>query len=1502
MEPQVDIIIPVYRGAEETRRCIESVLSHPQRTPYALIIVDDASPDPLITEYLDELAADGRIALHRNPVNLGFVRSANLGMRLHPQRDLVLLNSDTEVANDWLDRLRACARAGGDQVATLTPFSNNATICSYPRIVVDNPLPAGLSVAELDALFRLHNRGKSLELLTGVGFCLYMTRHALEALGGFDEQAFGSGYGEEVDYCMRARRAGWRNLLCCDCFVFHQGGVSFQSESEPTKLAAQAIIDQRYPEFPGLVADFINVDPPRPYRRAIDLARLLDTARPRLLFIKHAWGGGVERHVMDLAAALADSADVLLFQPEGANSASLRWLRDDADLVLYQPLEATPEHWLSLLRKLGLSRVHYHQVHGFPEWILDLASALRLDYDVTLHDYTSICPQHHLITASGAYCGEPPVDVCTACIAERPPQWPLGIEAWHNRFGAWLSQAARVIAPSQDVAVRIGRYFPGLPFKVWPHLEPVRDPFPLPGRSLARRRVLLIGTISSVKGLRLLSEVAQQAARQRLALDFRVVGGIRAPVPQWPEANLSLTGEYREADLPTLLEQERPDAFLFLSPVPETYSYTLSLAMRTGLPIVALATGAFVERLREYPSAVLLPADVSVETLLETLCAQPAAYTLAASPALLPLAGQQDSERYLERYLEPVVPSRPLKLAPIDQRCFYPASKTAQPSSLLSLYEYGVLCGLTEAREQLAREVSVLSALQCECELGCQDSALSNRERQDTDLNGTLAAVQKVNREHVAHLERKVSTFEHRIAELEGSTFWRLTAPMRWSVQRSRLLIARANTLRRELPRLLRRAREVHATDGIAGLRRALWRHRARLLRRSAPIPVARPAPHQLEAVIGPLALPTSDSPLVSILIPTFGQPLLSFTCLKSLVTDPPAAPFEVLLIDDCAPEPAEVALAEVEGLRILRNPQNLGFLNSCNAAAEQARGRYLLLLNNDTIVLPGAIDALLKTFETQPKVGAVGAKLLFADGRLQEAGGIVWRDGSAWNWGRYEDPNDPRFQYLREVDYCSAACLLLPTGLFHELGGFDPRYAPAYYEDTDLCLSLRDRGLRVLYQPKAEVVHFEGASHGTDEQQGLKAYQVRNQQQFRDKWAVRLSRHRNNGVCPAREANRVSGQRILWVEACMLTPDQDSGSLRTWRLLEILTRLGHQVSFIADNLESSQPYTQDLQALGIEVRHAPYTRSVAELLRQEGADYDLIVLCRHYIAIQYVDLVRQVAPQAQLWFDTIDLHYLRLRRQLALEPSEATRQLAERAYCEELSIAARVDMTLVVSQVEQEALRLELPQCRVEVLGNVHDAMPSGPGFDQRTGVLFVGGFQHPPNVDAVEYLAREIWPLFRQQHPDARAQIIGSRMPESLRRLGEAAGLEMLGYIEDLTPYLRGCRISIAPLRYGAGVKGKVNQAMSYGLPVIATTTAVEGMEVHSGEEVLIADGPAAFAKAMSSLYKDAALWQQLAIASQRWIECHLSTTATTGALESLLSGAAATKPACRTHAIQH
>lgn len=656
-------------------------------------------------------------------------------------------------------------------------------------------------------------------------------------------------------------------------------------------------------------------------------------------------------------------------------------------------------------------------------------------------------------------------------------------------------------------------------------------------------------------------------------------------------------------------------------------------------------------------------------------------------------------------------------------------------------------------------------------------------------------------------------------------------------------------------------------TRGLA----ASWQ-RVLLHFRRAPAPsttLYAPAP----APFAPFAVASALQPRASIVIPVYGAFAHTLACLRAIAEHPPVAPFEIIVVDDASPDDSRQWLSQITGIRLHLRDQNGGFIAACNDGAALARGDTLVFLNNDTVPQPGWLDALLETFVQQPQVGLVGAKLVYPDGRLQEAGGVVFSDGSGWNYGRFDSPDHCRYNALRDADYLSGAAIAIPYALFHRLGGFDTRYAPAYYEDTDLAFTVRAAGLRVLYQPAAVVVHDEGTSAGTDVTTGPKAAQVRNREVFTQKWANALAAQLPAGCVPTPALLHRRQRQVLIVDALTPQPDRDSGSLRMLNLMRLLIEEGAHVVFVPANRSADGDYTRALQALGVECWYAPDMPRWPIWLREHGPRFHAVLVSRHYVASELFPLLRKFAPQARRLFDTVDLHYLREQRAAQLHADAAGLRAAEVTRKSELGLIAQADATLVVSAVEQALLARELPQARVHVLSNVHASTGNSPGWETRAGLLFVGGFRHPPNVDAVYWFAHEVFPLIRAQHPQMALHCIGGDVPERIAQLSSMDGVHIHGHVPDLQPWLTSCRIALAPLRYGAGVKGKVNQAMAHGLPVVATACAVEGMHLHDGQDVLVANEAAAFAQAVMRLYDDAQLWAELAAGGRANIAQHFS-----------------------------
>ena len=635
-------------------------------------------------------------------------------------------------------------------------------------------------------------------------------------------------------------------------------------------------------------------------------------------------------------------------------------------------------------------------------------------------------------------------------------------------------------------------------------------------------------------------------------------------------------------------------------------------------------------------------------------------------------------------------------------------------------------------------------------------------------------------------------------------------------------------------------------------------------------------------------ALPTADAPRASLVSPVHGHFAHTLACLRTLAAHPPRAPFEVIVVDDASPDDSLAKLSQIDGIRIVARESNGGFISACNDGAALARGEFSVFLNNDTVPQPGWLEALLDSFEQHARVGLVGARLVYPDGRLQEAGGVVFADGSGWTYGRNEPPDDCRFAYVRDADYVSGAAIAIPRALFEALGDFDARYAPAYYEDTDLAFAVRTAGLRVLYQPGAVVVHDEGTSAGTDLSQGPKAAQVRNQSVFAHKWRDALHAQLPAGTIPTPALLHRDRPQVLIVDALTPQPDRDSGSLRLVNLMRLLVAEGAHVVFLPANRSADGAYTATLQQLGVECWYAPHMPSIPAWLREHGPRFHAAMLSRHYVASEFLPLLRKHAPQARLLFDTVDLHYLRERRAAELSGDAVALRAALRTRTRELGLIADADATLVVSAVERELLAQDAPQATVRVLSNLHELGADGPPCAQRKDLLFVGGFRHPPNVDAVLWFAHDVFPRIRAALPGVQFHCIGGDVPAEVQALADIHGVHIHGHVPDLHPWLDGCRISVAPLRYGAGVKGKVNQAMAHGLPVVATTPAVEGMHLVDGDDVLVADAADAFAAAVLRLHGDEVLWNRIASNGRDNVARHFSLDAARDTVrEMFLSG---------------
>jgi len=630
---------------------------------------------------------------------------------------------------------------------------------------------------------------------------------------------------------------------------------------------------------------------------------------------------------------------------------------------------------------------------------------------------------------------------------------------------------------------------------------------------------------------------------------------------------------------------------------------------------------------------------------------------------------------------------------------------------------------------------------------------------------------------------------------------------------------------------------------------------------------------YSIEPNYYPLNFTKHIDPEISIIIPVYNKSLYTFTCLKSIHENSGDNAYEVIVVDDASDDSTPQMLDNIEGITVIRNPENMGFIYSTNNGAKTAKGRYIVLLNNDTIVTHSWLCALRKTFEHCPDAGLVGAKLIYPDGKLQEAGGVVWQDASALNYGRFDDPDKPEYSYCRAVDYCSGACLMIKHEDFINLGLFDDYYTPAYYEDTDLAFRVRQANKQVYYQPGATVIHFEGVSSGTDVSKGVKMYQVINHKKFYNRWKDILSSHGVSGNNLQLEKERSVKKRVFIIDAHILKPDSDSGSLRMFNLLTIFQSLDYKVTFIAANEpEHHEIYTTQLQHNGIECLYQPYLESIPAHLKTHGHLYDVVLLSRVNIAEKYINIARKYCTNAMILFDTVDLHFLREQRQAEINQNKLSLASAKMCKQRELNTARKVDKTLLVSPVEIELFKQEAPDLPVALLSNIHKNHETVFGYHDRKDILFIGGFKHLPNVDAMEFFINQVFPILHALKPEIKLHIIGSNLPEQIAAYA-SSHIVIKGFVPDIKLIFDHIKLSVAPLRYGAGVKGKINTSMTYGVPVIATSVAAEGMNLVHGKDILVADEPEEFARQIIRAYDDELLWTNLSNAGKTNIEEHFS-----------------------------
>lgn len=629
------------------------------------------------------------------------------------------------------------------------------------------------------------------------------------------------------------------------------------------------------------------------------------------------------------------------------------------------------------------------------------------------------------------------------------------------------------------------------------------------------------------------------------------------------------------------------------------------------------------------------------------------------------------------------------------------------------------------------------------------------------------------------------------------------------------------------------------------------------------------------------LTLTASASPVVSVVVVVWNRADLTLRCVRALAGQTDVA-MEVIVVDNASTDETSDLLARIDGVSVIRNASNLGFTVAANLGAKAARGEFLLFLNNDAELVPGCISQLLNTARSSSLIGAVGGKLVFPDGRLQEAGSIIWSDGSCEAYGRGGDPAAPEYNFERPVDFCSAALLLTRRDVFHNLGGFDERYRPAYYEDADYCVRLWSDGHRVVYQPRAVAIHYEfGSAPSTEASIEL---QRARRPMFVALHADWLSSQLTKNDDPLAARSHPHGQpSVLVIDDAVPDPRMGAGFPRAAALLHALEELGYLITLYVTAEGRGSPSNRCFPEVEVVAGGPASLRAFLTSRRH----HRLVIVSRphnmqHVKAAVGAGLSVLGVPCV---YDAEAIYALREigRRRLIGQPMPE--QDAQALIDGELGLTRGCAAVLTVSEAERQVFASAgIPN--VCIVGHAVLVRPTPNAFARRDAILFVGAFgPDSPNEEAVLFLCCDVLPALRTSGCHAPVVIAGARIPEHLKSLGDPA-VSWHSDVDDLTALYDDARVFVAPTRYGAGIALKVVEAAARGVPIVCTPLVARQLGWEPGIELLTAESRREFAQAIASLYADPERWLRLREAALRRVASDYSATAFRAALQNVLT----------------
>jgi len=765
-------------------------------------------------------------------------------------------------------------------------------------------------------------------------------------------------------------------------------------------------------------------------------------------------------------------------------------------------------------------------------------------------------------------------------------------------------------------------------------------------------------------------------------------------------------------------------------------------------------------------------------------------------------------------------------------------------------------------------EIAKSKIIDMEHVIGLRDAEINSK---NGEIRSLVMNVEEMNKK-VSAKDQEVQNRNQEILRMESSKFWKI-----------KTFYEKFKNPVLQFVKLSKKAWYVYRRDGMPSMLRRVKKHviyKRNVWKQNR----VKPETYDIK-YIGKLDIATvkeivfvkTGDPVVSIIIPVFNQWRYTYNCLDSLLKNITGTSFEVIIVDDGSTDETVDMLKKVKNIVYVKNKRNLGFVGTCNAGAKKAKGKYVVFLNNDTFVKTHWLTALLETFQSNKNIGLVGSKLIYPDGRLQEAGGIVWKNENAWNYGRYQNPNDPEYNYLKDVDYCSGASIMLPREIFEKLGGFDEIFSPGYCEDTDLAFRVRQLGLRTVYQPRSELFHFEGVTSGNDLKKGMKKYQSINSEKFFKRWGDVLQKENlddaEDNVFQARDRSK-GRKTVLVIDHYAPTFDKDAGSRTVYQYIKLLCELGYNVKFIGDNFYYDEIYTTALQQMGVEVLYGQYYyANWKKWVMNSSKNIDFVFVNRPHVAVKYIDFLIE-HTKAKIIYYGHDLHFLRIRREYELTKNMSLQEESERWKKIELGIMRKVDVSLYPSQIEVDMIKKIDPTISVKTLtAYMYDNRAFAYNAVKSKDLLFIGGFNHTPNIDAILWFCKEIFPKVLVKNPDINLYIVGSNPTKEIMELNSKSVI-VKGFVDEkeLDNIYKNVRLSVVPLRYGAGIKGKIIESMYHGVPVITTDCGAEGIDNRS-RMLIIVNESMEFASEINSIYSKADILNSMSIRGKSFVDDYYS-----------------------------